>query len=263
MATEHSTIYKGCKLHYYNIGDGKPLVILHGWGASARIMLPLAESLRPIRNCIIPDLPGFGESEQPGSSWSVDDYGDCILSLVKELGFQTVDILAHSLGGRITVKLCVRPNITIHIDKVLITGGAGMKPHRSAKFYLRKYTAKLLKMPFQMLPEPMRSRQLDKLRRTSVWKSLGSSDYQQLTGVMRETFVKVVTEYLEGYLPKISHDILLLWGANDNTTPLYQAERMNRGLRNSALVTIEGAGHYAFLDKPVQFQRIAEAFYKE
>ncbi len=262
MATEHTTTYKGRKLHYYVTGEGHPLVVLHGWGANGKLMLPLCEALGSIRKCLIPDLPGFGKSEEPAKSWSVDDYGDCVLALINELGCETVDILAHSLGGRITLKLCTRPEISQRIDKVLITGGAGMKPRRSAKFYIRKYTAKFLKMPFQILPEPMRSRQLEKLRSTSLWQSLGSSDYQQLKGVMRETFVKVVTEYLEPYLPKISHEILLVWGTNDDTTPLYQAERIKKGLQRCALVTIHGAGHYAFLDQPYQFQRIAEAYYK-
>ena len=262
MATEHSISYKERKLHYYITGEGTPLVVLHGWGANGKLMLPLCEALGSIRKCIIPDLPGFGKSEEPAKSWSVDDYGDCVLALINELGCKTVDILAHSLGGRITLKLCARPEILQRIDKVLITGGAGMKPRRSAKFYVRKYTARVLKMPFQILPEPMRSRQLDKLRSTSLWKSLGSSDYQQLNGVMRETFVKVVTEYLEPCLPKISNEILLVWGKNDETTPLYQAERIKNDLQSSALVTIDSAGHYAFLDQPYQFKSIAEAYYK-
>ncbi|HKI46357.1 MAG TPA: alpha/beta hydrolase [Balneolales bacterium] len=262
MATEHNTTYRDRKLHYYVSGEGKPLVVLHGWGASGKLMLPLAQSLSSMRKCIIPDLPGFGESDEPSQSWSVDDYANCILTLIDELGFRSVDILAHSLGGRITLKLCARQQIVGRFDKVLITGGAGMKPRRSAKFYFKKYFAKLLKIPFAILPEPAQSRQLDKLRKTSLWKSLGSSDYQQLQGVMRETFVKVVSEYLEPCLPQINHEILLIWGTNDDTTPLYQAERMNEGLRNSALVTIKEAGHYAFLDQPYQFQRIAEVLYK-
>jgi len=79
---------------------------------------------------------------------------------------------------------------------------------------------------------------------------------------MRETFVKTVTEYLDSSLPSISQDILLLWGKNDDATPLYQAKRMEKGLKNAALVTIDQAGHYAFLDQPQKFKIISEAFLK-
>ena len=100
------------------------------------------------------------------------------------------------------------------------------------------------------------------LRGTDLWKSLGSSDYSKLSGVMRETFVKSISEHLEDQLPTIEHETLLLWGRNDDATPIYQAERIDNGLKNSALVVIEDAGHYAFLDKPKQFAAIARAFFE-
>ena len=58
------------------------------------------------------------------------------------------------LGGRVTLKLCARDASTALVDKVLITGGAGMKPRRPPKYYLRKYTAKALK--FSVHPAPGR-----------------------------------------------------------------------------------------------------------
>jgi pimeloyl-ACP methyl ester carboxylesterase len=79
---------------------------------------------------------------------------------------------------------------------------------------------------------------------------------------MRETFVKSVTEYLEPCLPEITHEVLLLWGTNDEATPLYQGRRMEKDIKQAALVEIEGAGHYAFLDRPKHFASIARAFFE-
>jgi pimeloyl-ACP methyl ester carboxylesterase len=172
-------------------------------------------------------------------------------------------LLVHSFGGRIALKLCARDKAQPLIGKVLITGGAGMKPKRSFNYYLKKYTAKALKAPFAILPGSLRQKGLDKLRQTALWKSLASSDYSKLSGVMRETFVRTVTEYLEPCLPRIPHEVLLLWGRNDEAAPLYQAERMEKGIENAALVVIDHAGHYAFLDRPAHFVSIAKAFFKE
>src|SRR5699024_1561557 len=130
----------------------------------------------------------------------------------------------------IVLKLWPRPEMEEKIGKVLITGGAGMKPKRSASYYVKKYTAKTLKAPFLILPPNLRERALQKLRQTSLWKSLGSSDYSKLSGVMRQTFVKTVSEYLEPCLPEIPHDVLLRWGRDDQATPLYQAKRMEKGI---------------------------------
>jgi pimeloyl-ACP methyl ester carboxylesterase len=192
----------------------------------------------------------------------VDDYADLIQEFIANQEFDSVDLLVHSFGGRIALKLCTRPNAKHHINKVLITGGAGMKPKRGWKYYLRKYTAKLLKAPFLILPPSLRGKALGWLRNTSLWKALGSSDYSKLEGTMRETFVKTVTEYLEPCLPKIPHEVLLLWGENDEAAPLYQAKRMEEGIEHAELVVIDHAGHYAFLDRPSHFTSIAKAFFE-
>lgn len=135
-----------------------------------------------------------------------------------------------------------------------------MKPRRPLKYYYRVTMAKILKAPFIPLPESARERGFAWLRKTAVWKSLGSSDYAQLHGVMREVFVKTVREYLDHTLPEINHDVLLLWGEKDDAAPLYQAERMQKGIKNAALVTISNAGHYAFLDQPARFKAIMKSY---
>lgn len=262
MSDNHTFTYRDQEIIYQKIGEGKPLIILHGWGSSKRVMMPVAQNMAHLRTGYILDLPGFGDSPEPARVWSIDDYADAVQAFIESLDEEKVDVLVHSFGGRIMLKLCARDFGKTHIDKVLITGGAGMKPKRSLKFYIRKYTAKILKAPFMILPDPLREKALGWLRSTSLWKSLGSSDYSKLSGVMRETFVKSVTEYLEASLPNIPHEVLLLWGQNDDATPVYQGQRIEKGIENAALVIIEDAGHYAFLDKPKQFARIAEAFFK-
>lgn len=254
--------YKETPIAYEIIGEGKPLIILHGWGSSRRVMVPIAKNLATLRKSYILDLPGFGDTPEPPIGWSIDHYTDAVQAFISELFTEPVDLLVHSFGGRITLKLCSRDFGKKYIQKVLITGGAGMKPKRSAKFYAKKYLAKTLKAPFIILPGKMKESSLNWLRSTDLWKSLGSSDYSKLSGAMRETFVKSVTEYFDHTLHQIPHEVLLLWGANDDATPVYQGERMEKGVKNAALVVIEDAGHYAFLDKPKQFTAIAEAFFK-
>jgi len=262
MTVTRNFDYNGTNIAFNTIGEGKPLILLHGWGVSSEVLQPLAGQLSALRTCYLIDLPGFGSSPPPPKPWSIDDYADAIEAFITEYCNEPIDILAHSFGGRITLKMCAQQKTSTQIDKVLITGGAGMKPNRSLVFYLKKYTAKFLKMPFSLLPGPLSDNALKWLRSTPVWKSLGSSDYRQLSGVMRKTFVQTVSEYLEPCLPNIKHEVLLLWGVDDNATPLYQAERMEGGLKNAALVTIDKAGHYAFLDRPQKFTAIAKAFFQ-
>lgn len=262
MAEKYTYRYDGLPVAYRKTGSGKPLVVLHGWGSSSRVMMPVSNQLSEIRNSYVLDLPGFGDTPEPDHSWSIDDYADMVQSFIDNECKEPVDILAHSFGGRITLKLCAREFGKSMIKKVLITGGAGMKPKRKLSYYLKKYAANTLKAPFMLLPERPREKALAWLRSTSIWRSLGSSEYSELSGVMRETFVKSVTEYLEPCLPKISNEVLLLWGKNDDATPLYQGKRMEKGIEKAALVVIEDAEHYAFLDRPKHFASITKAFFE-
>lgn len=256
-------LYENLRVRYQTIGSGPPLLFLHGWGVRGEVMLPLARQFAERHTCFLVDLPGFGQTPEPPEAWSVTDYTDLVEQFIGRIFNKPTDIIAHSFGGRITLKLCTRPFATEQVNRVLITGGAGMKPKRSIKYYVKKYLAKMLKAPFQLLPKAQREKSLQKLRKTPLWEWLGSSGYSKLTEVMRETFVRTVTEYLEPCLPKISHETLLLWGRDDAATPLYQGQRMKKGIENAALVIIEEAGHYAFLDRPGRFTAISRAFIDE
>lgn len=254
--------YKGLSVHAEVIGSGKPLLILHGWGSSGAVMRPMAQSLALEQSRHLVDFPGFGRSSPPAEAWSVDDYADLVAAYIRHLDAGPVDLLVHSFGGRVALKLCARPEGKDLVGKVLITGGAGMKPRRKPMYYVRKWTASVLKAPIVLVPGPYTDAAHRWLRTTRAWKALGSGDYKTLDGVMRQVFVKTVTEFLEPCLPRIPHSVLLLWGADDDATPLYQAERMRDGIADAALVTIDAAGHYAFLDQPAKFRLIAEAFFK-
>ncbi|MEX1212181.1 MAG: alpha/beta hydrolase [Balneolaceae bacterium] len=246
----------------WKIGQGRPLILIHGWGSDSSTLKPLARSLSSIRTCHLLDLPGFGQSPEPDRPFSVDDYTDLVSDWIDSMGEPPMDLLVHSYGGRIALKLLSRTEGRDRFDKVLITGGAGLVPKRTGSYYRKRALAMLLKTPLNILPPGLRQEATDRLRKTRIWKSLGSSDYNKLSGVMRETFVRSVTEPLDRTLPNIEQEVLLVWGKEDRATPLEQGQRMEKGIRNSVLVPIDGAGHYAFLDRPRQFSAIATAYYE-
>lgn len=258
--TRPHVVCDGQTIWYDSVGQGPPLLLLHGWGSQASVMHRLAADLSDRYRCYIPDLPGFGDSPAPAHPWSVDDYTNLMVAFVKQVIDRPVDVIAHSFGGRILLKWAARPDDRQWIGKMVITGGAGLKPRRSTRFYLRKTVALLLKAPFWLLPSCSRDRALAWLRTTRVWKSLGSSDYQAASGVMRQVFVKTISEYLEPCLPRITSEVLLVWGRDDTAVPIEQARRMEAGLQKGTLVIMDHAGHYAFLDQPVTFARIMRSY---
>ena len=65
----------GAQLHYQRQGSGKPVLLLHGWGANIQAMAPIANCLvRLGRAAVRLDFPGFGESPEPPGPWGVPEY---------------------------------------------------------------------------------------------------------------------------------------------------------------------------------------------
>ena len=87
-------------INYKIIGDGDLVVLLHGWGQNIEMMQPLVRGLKNKKVLII-DLPGFGNSSEPNSVWSIEDYADFVNKIVNNLGYNKCSIIGHSFGGKI------------------------------------------------------------------------------------------------------------------------------------------------------------------
>jgi pimeloyl-ACP methyl ester carboxylesterase len=263
MIQERQLQIQGIDLRVRELGKAKEILLfLHGWGCDATTMQSVASAdITEQYRCVFIDFPGFGKTSAPPEAWGVGDYAAFTADVVHHISADIpVSVIAHSFGARVLLKLLADPKTASLFDKVIITGGAGMKPRRGFSYYYKTTLAKTLKAPFVLLPEPWRGKALAELRKTDIWKSLGSSEYKGLQGTMRQVFVKTVREYLEECLPLISHELLLVWGENDAATPVYQGRRMEQGLSNGHLVILPAAGHYAFLDQPARFQAVIKAY---
>jgi len=72
----------------------------------------------------------------------------------------------------------------------------------------------------------------------------------------------VVNEDLRSLLPRIQAPTLLIWGENDEDTPLADGQLMEQLIPDAGLVIFKGAGHYAYLEQPTRFCHIVETFFR-
>lgn len=224
-------------------GQGQDLLCLHGWGASHESFNELREALKndPVR-VIAPDLPGFGESDEPGSAWSVDDYVDFVEALVKEQS-NDVMLLGHSFGGRIAIKLAARDHQ--QMKHLYLCASAGLRQKRYWKrevgHTVSKIGKSILKIPGLNLMEGVSKKVLYKLLR--------AHDYEQASPLMKETMIKVINEDLEPYLEKIEVPTDLFWGTDDSMTPVSDGILMNKKIVHSKLHTFKNVRHRVHRDK--------------
>jgi len=238
-------------------GDGIPVLMLHGWGANITLMQPLAERLAPLGYTIyLFDMPGFGQTPPPPSAWGVPDYAACVIDALNTLNVSQVHLIGHSFGGRIGLVLGAE-----HPDRILkmaLIDSAGVpdKPNPSTQARLTVYKSirdGLYKIGAKGLADNLRG-----------WygKRYGSSDFNAVSGVMRETFVKVVNQDLTPFAARVKASTILLWGEDDQETPLWQAKILEKTIPDAGLITFPGAGHYSYLEHPAETVRILDHFFK-
>ncbi len=246
----------GIKTRYEIYGEGEPVLILHGWGASI-------EAVRSIANCVSSlgmraicfDFPGFGESEEPPVPWGVPEYAAFTRSFMEEFSLYGVDVVCHSFGGRVTILLASEDPKLFH--RLVLIGAAGIRPKRTLKWYVRTYTYKLGK-------QLTRIGWIDRvLHLKEKQKSAGSEDYRALkSDLMRAVFVKTVNLDLTDRLNRIKNSTLLIWGDQDTYSPLYMGKLMEQRIPGAGLAVFEGAGHFAYADQYPRFCAVLKAFFK-
>jgi pimeloyl-ACP methyl ester carboxylesterase len=243
----------GLRVNIEQAGSGPPLLLLHGWGASSRAFAPLISHLVREFSVCAPDLPGFGLSAMPPATWGVADYTSLTEGLMRRLGWEKAHLLGHSNGGRICIALAARsPDL---VDRLILVDSAGIRPPRTMRLRARGTLARSAR---RILGHPAAGASGRRLL-DALYRRLGMTDYAT-SGELRSTFVKIVNEDLSPLLPTISSPTLVIWGANDVETPIWMANRIAHAIPGARLVTLAGAGHFAYLDAPEEFRRELLAF---
>ena len=95
----------GQRLHYEVTGQGRPLILMHGWGCSRITVRSIAEAASATHTVYNIDLPGFGMSPEPPSIWGVNEYTSLIEKFITRLHIAAPVLTGHSFGGRIAILL--------------------------------------------------------------------------------------------------------------------------------------------------------------
>ncbi len=232
----------GRKVQVYDQGEGQALFFLHGWGTDLTLFDTYYKNLAKDHRVVAIDFPGFGGTDEPTDPWRLDDYVAFTKSCMEALDLEDPILVGHSFGGRVAIKLAAEKSVTA---PMILIGSAGVKPRRKLTYYLDVYSYKLARaigrLPFfSWLLGPS----LERARKLS-----GSTDYRRATPVMKGVLSAVVNEDLRHLLPTVTAPVLLLWGEDDEATPLEDALLMAEKMHNARLVTYAGAGHYVFLER--------------
>ncbi len=243
-------------IHHLTAGaeGGHPIIMLHGWGASSDLLMPLGERLGKLGyDVYMPDLPGFGQTPPPPSAWGVFDYSACMIEYADALGIAKACWFGHSFGGR----LCqvIGADHPTRVDKIVLADSAGIRPAVGATStvtsVLKGFKRGLDSLGLGGLSERLASR---------YRAQVGSADYNAASGVMRESLKQVIDQDLQAWAARIPAPTLLLWGDQDQDTPLSDGVRLEQLIPDAGLVVFSGAGHYSYLERAADAAVIINKF---
>ena len=232
----------GVLVNYVQYGEGKDILLLHGWGQNIEMMKFIGDRLADRFRITILDFPGFGESEEPTAPWSISDYSLLIERLVKELKIKKPIIMGHSFGGRVAI----RYSANHPIEKLVLFGSPCVRLQEKLPLSV-KILKKLKTLPgLDAFGEKMK-------------KYIGSRDYKAARTIMRQTLVQVVNEDLSEFAKKIEEPTLLIWGDQDTEAPVEEAKILENIMYDAALIVLPGT-HYAYIENLGQVIAILNNF---
>jgi len=262
----------GATVNYAEIGEGEPIVFVHGITSSWHAWLEnMPHFAARGRRAIALDLPGFGVSPMP--SWTIDmpAYGRLLHDFCEKLGVeQGATVAGNSMGGLVAAEAVLSG--PARFERLVLVSAAGFintwLPRQrgtatsmawdtfgrsvgaAARFFVSHRRARYLMFRFAI-------RHPDRLRKELLWE-------QMANGVPCPAFadaLQAVIEYdARDRLEEIEIPVLIVWGTDDWIVPSAAAHSYKRRIPHAQLAIFDDTAHVPQLERPLRFNRLLEEF---
>lgn len=256
----------GLRWHVQRMGEGPPILLLHGTGASTHSWRGLAPLLAGDFTVIAPDLPGHGFSEcPPQRRLSLPAMAAAVAALVDVLEIRPVAVVGHSAGAAIAIRCCLDASLA---PEFLISINGALMPFRGPAGWLFPPLAKLLFVnpltPRIFARSAGNRERVERLIRGtgSELDQAGIELYARLfrsSGHVAATLGMMANWDLYRFareLPALKAPLHLLVGENDRAVSPGDAERIRRLVSGAQVRRMPRLGHLAHEEDPIS---VAEA----
>jgi pimeloyl-ACP methyl ester carboxylesterase len=266
----HSATVHGSRVNYVEMGDGPPVVFVHGLSGCWQNWLENIPHFSQAHRTIAVDLPGFGESELPGEDISIPGYGRFIDAFLESIGVERAVLVGNSMGGFISAEAAIeQPK---RFEKLVLVSAAGVssvRVRRQPAGVAARMIAAATPLVFRVQTRAFRRRRARAAAWSGIFYSPGELRPELIWeffqgGFLAESFVEALTSLI-GYdildrLEEVEVPTLIVWGANDRVVPPADALGYAQRLRNSRLEVFDRTGHVPMAERPVRFNRVLGRF---
>jgi pimeloyl-ACP methyl ester carboxylesterase len=250
----------GLAIAYERVGDGPPLVLVHGAAVDSRMWQPQLAALADEFTVVAWDEPGAGRSSDVPRDFVLADYAHCLAALIEALALGPAHVAGLSWGGTVALEL-YRHHPGLVATLLLIDTYAGWKgslPEEELRARVTGYRAMLAAPRHEFDPTL-----------PGLFAGEPPADFVPLLESMAadvrpesmRTALDVMAEADQrDLLPRIAVPTLLIWGALDGRSPQSVARQFEEAIPDTKLVLIPECGHVSNLERPDAFNEAVREF---
>jgi pimeloyl-ACP methyl ester carboxylesterase len=249
----------GQTIHYWDVGVGPVVVLVHGLGSKKEDWLPVIGPLSQKYRLLVPDQIGFGRSDKPLLDYSVQTYVDFLNELLRQLRVEKASLVGESLGGWICGLYAAEITGGAHlipVEKLVLVDAAGLKQERPIPD-LNPSSLAGMRALMQAVFYDTSWLNEDALRKIFADK-LATHDSYTVHSLVNNP--ALASQRMDSQLANIKVPTLVLWGKQDSLLPIAAGERYAAGIPGAKLVSFDKCGHVPSTEKTEEFLAAVNGF---
>lgn len=250
----------GLEIAYERVGDGPPLVLVHGAAEDGRIWRPQLAGLSDELTVVAWDEPGTGHSSDVPAQFGLPEYADCLAAVIEAVGLGCAHVAGLSWGGTVVLELYRRrPELVATLILVdTYAGWKGSLPEEELQSRVAG-TRRMLAAPAEefdpTLPGLFAGDPPAEL--VPLLEAIAADVRPETLRVQLSVMAEANQRDL---LPRIAVPTLLIWGEHDARSPLGVARQFEKAIPDTTLVVIPHCGHVSNVEQPERFNQAVREF---
>jgi pimeloyl-ACP methyl ester carboxylesterase len=274
---QHWTIINDSPVNFVELGEGPPLLLVHGLSGSWPNWLEQIPVFARSRRVIAVDLPGFGHSPMPAEQISISGYARTLDALLDALDVDAAAVVGNSMGGFVSAELAI--SFPQRVERLVLVSAAGLSTYnnkagtralpglRRAERIVAAYAGWIAAHSDTVTRRPALRNATLGFVASHPSRLPAALAAEQLRGAGKPGFIQALAANLDydfrERLAEIVCPTLIVWGDHDRVITPRDADRFAELIPGSRKVVFEDTGHVAMLERPAAFNALLEEFLEE
>jgi len=268
----------GRPVNTIELGDGPPLVFVHGLSGSWPNWLEQLSVFADSHRVIAIDLPGFGRSPMPAQQpITISNYARTLDRLFDALGIDSATLVGNSMGGFVSAELAI--DFPQRVERLVLVSAAGLSTYAHPGVTRALPTLKLIEHTLTAYAGWIAAKSDTVARRPGLRNATfglvtahpsrlpGALVAEQVRGAGKPGFIQALQANIDydfsHRLGEIACPTLIVWGDHDRVITVRDADRFAQLIPGSRKVVFADTGHMAMLERPVAFNALLAEFLEE